>query len=141
MKHMKIAANEKGVSEIRGSLHNDRILEYHQCTSLKATSDEVPWCAAFVNWVLFKSGITGTKSAAARSFLRWGRSVKPKYGDVVVFWRQSPKSYKGHVGFFVSRGLFKVKVLGGNQMNRVSVRKYWRFMVLDYRRVKQGWEE
>jgi len=140
MRHMTIAANEKGVSEIRGrEANNQRILEYHQATSLKATTDEVPWCAAFVNWVLFKCKISGTNSATARSFLRWGKSVKPKKGDVVIFWRGSPKSYKGHVGFFVSRGLFKVKVLGGNQMNQVNIRKYWRFMVLDYRRARNGW--
>lgn len=32
---------------------NPKIIEYHDATTLSANRDEVPWCASFVNWVLF----------------------------------------------------------------------------------------
>ena len=78
------------VREIAGSQHNPRILAYHLATALKATTDEVPWCAAFVNWCLREAGIEGTFSAEARSFLRWGLTIpleSIEAGDVVVFAR------------------------------------------------------
>ena len=137
--HMILAGNEKGVSEIRGSVHEQRIIEYHQSTSLRATSDEVPWCASFVGWVLAKTGFTPTKSAMARSYLKWGIPTSGQVGDVVVFWRKSPKSSSGHVAFMVKKGMFKIHCLGGNQNNKVCIKKYWRFMVLGYRRPQEGW--
>lgn len=41
---LKVALAEQGVHEIPGREAEDRIVEYHQTCSLKATSDEVPWC-------------------------------------------------------------------------------------------------
>jgi lysozyme family protein len=67
---MDIAVAELGVHEdsLPGH-HNTRILEYHQCTALKATTDETAWCSSFVNWVLSKAGRRGTNSALANSWL------------------------------------------------------------------------
>lgn len=53
----KIARAEKGVHEIAGVKHNDRILDYHQATTLKAQADEVSWCSAFVNWCYIQAGL------------------------------------------------------------------------------------
>jgi hypothetical protein len=39
------------VRERAGKLHHPRILEYHRATRLRATTDEVPWCAAFICWL------------------------------------------------------------------------------------------
>jgi hypothetical protein len=52
-----IATQELGVAEIYGDVHNKRILEYHQATRLKATTDEVAWCASFVNWCLWQGHV------------------------------------------------------------------------------------
>ncbi|MBU5614452.1 peptidoglycan-binding protein [Geomonas sp. Red51] len=54
---LKIAAAEVGQREFPGSPANPRIIMYHGATSLRATSDEVAWCSAFVNWCLKQAGI------------------------------------------------------------------------------------
>jgi len=80
-------------------------------------------------------GQRGPQSPAARSWLKWGKPVsKPLPGDVAVFWRESPSSWKGHVGFYLGEVGGYVVVLGGNQGNKVSVRYYKRSQLLGYRR-------
>ena len=117
---LDIAMSQLGVKEIPGLSHNDAILEYHKTTTLKATSDEVPWCSSFVNWCFTKAGIPGTNSAAARSWLHWGEETKPKKGAVIVLSRGNNPA-NGHVGFFLeSLPGGKILVLGGNQGNQVS---------------------
>lgn len=121
----EVALNEIGESEIHGSRHNPRIVEYHQSTSLKASDDETPWCAAFVNWCLGSAGRAGTDSARARSFLNWGQAIalgKMQVGDIVIFERGKP--WQGHVGFVYSWNADHIQVLGGNQGDAVSVKWY-----------------
>ena len=131
-----IALKELGVQEHIGIAHNPRILEYHQATSLKASSDEIPWCASFVNWCLREAGFNGTHSASARSFLDWGKDVlleEAKQGDIVVFSRGSNPTF-GHVGFYAGRTQTTINVLGGNQSNRVSLAAYPISKLLSLRR-------
>lgn len=112
-----IAVHELGTAELFGDSDNPRILEYHQTTSLKAVSDEVLWCASFVNWCLHKAGLEGTNSARARSFLAWGREVSLQdahRGDIVVLSRGENTTF-GHVGFFAGHEKDSVFILGGNQ--------------------------
>jgi len=124
--HYEIAKNEIGVKEIVGAKHNKRILEYHKATTLKATDDETPWCAAFVCWCLELAGIKSTRSAAARSYLSFGKKVllkDAKEGDIVVFTRGN-SSWQGHVAFYVKQKGAYVSVLGGNQSNAVNISNY-----------------
>lgn len=129
----EIAKGEIGQKEIAGAGNNPRIVEYHQTTSLKATTDEVSWCSSFVNWCVTKAGQKGTNSAAARSWLRWGEQLKqPVEGCVVVFKRGAPPS--GHVGFFVKSDGVNVWVLGGNQSDQVKITSVYKVAdVLGYR--------
>jgi uncharacterized protein (TIGR02594 family) len=63
-----------------------------------------PWCAIWANAKLEESGIPGTLSALARSFCDNPNFVKlkgPALGAIVVFWRESQNSGKGHVGFYM----------------------------------------
>lgn len=131
-KWMEVAEKELGEHEVAGSAANPRITEYHQQTSLKATSDEVPWCSSFVNWVMIQAGFRGTYSAAARSWESWGIPLKePKFGCVVVLKRGS--GGQGHVGFYVGEGPDHVKVLGGNQGDQVSIANFNKDKVIAYR--------
>lgn len=134
---LEIATAEIGVKEICGVQDNPRIIEYHQCTALKATHDETPWCSAFCNWVVEQLGIQGTNNAMARSWLRWGVPlVEPVPGCIIVLKRGKPPS--GHVGFFVRKaqgGL--IKVLGGNQGDCVKVSVYRETDVLGYRWIEE----
>jgi len=97
------------------------------------------WCAAFVNAVLGASGHEGTGALNARSFLDFGTETKnPQRGDVAVFWRESPDSWKGHVGFYAGEttknGQRYIRVLGGNQDDSVSEKLYPASRLLSVRR-------
>ena len=136
---LKIAFNELGTEEIVGNEHNPEVLKYAKDTGIKGiTSDEIPWCSTFVNWVAFKAGLQFSGKPNARSWLNIGRKVSvPEPGDIVVFWRESPQSWKGHVAIFLGISIDKKRVycLGGNQGNRVSVSAYRLNTVLSYQRL------
>jgi len=119
-----IAVAELGVQEIEGRKHNPRILEYHNTTAYKATKDETPWCAAFVNWVLWAAGFSRTESARAVDFAEdnWkcDAITEPEIGDIVVFAWLPRASRRGHVGFYAGKEGDKILVLGGNQKDEDS---------------------
>ncbi len=136
---LKIAFNELGTEEIVGEQHNPEVLKYAKDTKIAGvTTDEIPWCSTFVNWVAWKAGLQISGKANARSWLNVGTKVTvPEPGDVVVYWRDSPQSWKGHVGFFLGFSSDKKRVytLGGNQGNRVSVSAYRVDSVLSFQRL------
>ncbi len=136
---LKIAFNELGTEEIVGEKHNPEVLKYAKDTNIAGvTTDEIPWCSTFVNWVSWKAGLQISGKANARSWLNVGTKVtEPEPGDVVVYWRDSPQSWKGHVGFFIGFSFDKQRVytLGGNQGNRVSVSAYRMKNVLSFQRL------
>ena len=110
---LEIAEQELGVHETPGPKATARIVEYGKATSLKATSDEIPWCAAFVGWCLAQAGIAPTGSAAAASYYDWGVEIdEPEEGCIVVF--------PHHVTFFVEWDGDLLRCLGGNQADSVK---------------------
>ncbi|HET7688809.1 MAG TPA: TIGR02594 family protein [Nocardioidaceae bacterium] len=81
-----------------------------------------------------KAGFEGTDSAAARSWEDWGvRLVEPVVGCVAVFWRNSPTSGEGHVGFYMGETESTIKTLGGNQADAVNIASQHRTQLLSYR--------
>jgi uncharacterized protein (TIGR02594 family) len=131
---MTIAEAEVGVHEdaIPGR-QNQRIIEYHQATSLRATTDEVPWCSSFVNWVMKQAGYRGTNSALAKSWLDWGLAIEsPRAGAVVVIKKKGAASDVAtgsstgfHVAFFVSVSPAYIRLLGGNQGDQVRYSNFY----------------
>lgn len=138
---LQIAFVELNTKEIQGSVHNPRIVEYAERSNLAGIKDdETPWCSTFVNFVCDEANLPKTNRANARSWLQVGRSVDdPEPGDIVIFWRESPHSWKGHVGFFLGFNTDNTKVfcLGGNQGNKVSIAPYDAAKVLGYRRLEE----
>lgn len=133
---MFYALLEIGTQEVLGPGSNPRIQQYFGATTLgDKTTDAVAWCSAFVNWCHTKAGFAGTRSARVRSWLEhpnYRPTNEPQLGDLCVFWRQSPASAKGHVGFFVREEGQHIWVLGGNQKNRVGVDKYPKNRLITY---------
>jgi len=135
---MLAARREIGVKELKGHADHPRIVEYLQHTRIipAMQHDETPWCSAFVCFVMEQSGLSSTRSAAARSWLTWGVELKePLPGCIAVLTREGHPG-SGHVGFYV--GMSKppyesVLLLGGNQANQVCVRSYDKSRVLSYR--------
>lgn len=123
---------ELGVSEFPGDAHNPRILEYHQATTLRATDDETPWCASFVNWVLQKAGSVGTGSAQAKSFLTWGLKLPVlRKGAIVVFKRGA--GWQGHVGIVEQWEGQHVWIVSGNHADGVQLASYPIADIIDIR--------
>ncbi len=131
---LDLAYGQVGITEIPGPKADERILDYHNETSLKATSDEVPWCSAFMCAMFEWAGIPSTRSAMARSWLDWGVQLDaPRMGCVVVLWRGNKDGPSGHCGFYVGETDKSVQLLGGNQNNKVCVRGYSKDRILGYR--------
>lgn len=116
---LTIARGEMGIHETPGPESTARIIEYDKATTLAATSDEVPWCSAFVNFCMSQAGIVGTRSAAASSWAKWGAQVSPIVGAIgVIDWGGG----KGHVTFIVGQAQFgQLICLGGNQNDAVKL--------------------
>lgn len=131
--HLALARQELGVKELAGANHRPRIIEYHAATTLKATADEVPWCAAFVSWVLKQAGIPGVRSAGARDHLVYGRRIQhPEKGCLAIFTRGQGQGHVGFVEDYEPQGR-GVLVLGGNQGNAVTAAWYPASRVLGFR--------
>lgn len=130
---MELALAEQGQAEVAGAgKDNPRILEYHQATALRASSDETPWCSSFVNWVMRQSGHTGTQNALASSWLAWGEKLaEPRYGAIAIIRSKSAagnaatgSSTGYHVGFLVEQTDKALRILGGNQSDSVKVSSF-----------------
>jgi len=122
MKWLDVARDELGVSEISGKVARPRILEYFAAAGhAEVKSDETAWCSAFVNFCMEQSGIKGTMSLAARSWLRWGRPVSKPVVGAIGIWPRGTHAWQGHVAIVeeVLPGN-KVRCIGGNQGNKVS---------------------
>lgn len=136
---MPIALSERGVMERPGPADHPRIVEYLRSTELDAalaSNDETPWCSGFVNWCVEKSGLAGTNSAAASSWLGWGRAIQTaRRGCITVLSRKGG----AHVGFYAGQseltygGARGIQLLGGNQSNQVCVADYDPARLLGYR--------
>ena len=133
---METALGEMGVREIPGRQHNPRILEYFTAIRGNVRDDETPWCSAFANWVMQAAGIERTERGNARSWMTWGVGLSmnnPPIGAITVLWRESRRSWKGHVGFYAGTEQGQLVLLGGNQGNQVSLRRYPRNRLLGFR--------
>ena len=135
---LQIAVAEMGTREYAGTADNPEVLKYFEdVTDLPdrlTQDDETDWCSAFVNWVVTESGVEGSRSGVARSWMRWGIPIHvPEPGCIVVLWRGSREDWRGHVGFWVSETDRYVLILGGNQGSAVTVKKYAIDRILGYR--------
>ncbi|HEY4249660.1 MAG TPA: TIGR02594 family protein [Roseomonas sp.] len=132
---MAIAEAEIGVSGATGrGSHAARIQAYRQTT---AQNDAAGWSSGFVNWVLRQAGHVGTGSAEVRSWIGWGVACEPRYGAVAVLRAMSAGNGSGyHVGFLTSAQPSKVRLLGGNQNDKV---KFANFPVAAYEPIAYRW--
>ena len=122
-----------GLKEVPGHLNNPLIMDMLKLDNSWPQSDEVPWCSAFVNYVMHLCGLPRSRSLAARS---WAQMTYPSIPilkasrgwDIVILNRGGSfdynKSGPAHVGFFSELVESKVIILGGNQMNTVKLSTY-----------------
>ena len=113
---MPFAQGELGKNE---KDNPDRVKEYHQKGGGQMREPTVAWCASFIGWCLGQAGIKGTRSAASRSYLQYGKSVgkdKVPFGAIAVFG--VPNSGQGHVAFVVEDKGNSLVCIGGNQSDK-----------------------
>lgn len=93
------------------------------------------WCAAFVNWCLKKAGAPHLGYATAKSWLDFGTPIAhPVYGCLTIIKpSRSTGSTTGHVAFFVEAQGKNVKLLGGNQGDKVTESLFKATNVLGHR--------
>lgn len=133
--HFSIAMSYLDTKEIKGRDHNSVIVNFFKRAVGKSYSDETPWCAAFVGSCLAEAGLPTTRRLNARSYLEYGYGIiGPKKGDILVFWRGSKTSWKGHVAFYYGETEDDYLALGGNQNNCVCIKKYPKSRLLGMRR-------
>lgn len=124
-----------GERSVHGKENNPVIMEFFNKASHQyILDDEVPWCAAFMNAVLYDLKMPMTKKLNARSFLDLGVEVeKPEPGDIVILWRGQRDSIYGHVGIFIREDEGMLYILGGNQDSSVSIKPFPKSRLLGYR--------
>lgn len=121
-----------GLTEVPGPGSNPKILGIIQEWMPGHGDDStLSWCGAFVAHVMNKFGYrVAEQPLVARSWMhvypRVDEIADTRPGDIVVLWRESPDSWKGHVGFFdhYDAANRDVHLLGGNQSNSVSVQAF-----------------
>ncbi len=135
-----------GVGEVAGEMHNPQIMAMLKLDNNWPEGDEVPWCAAFVNYICWLLRLPRSKSLRARSFLNVGRRVSSESAipgfDIVILKRgrgdqPGPEviNAPGHVGFFAGFDGDFIEVLGGNQGDQVKVSRYRKSSLLSIRRL------
>jgi len=133
---INIALSQYGITEYSNA-ENPEILKYfHQTGQKWVKEDELSWCSAFVNWVAKTCGKPYSGKLNARSWLDIGIPVDiPIIGDIVILWRESKDSWKGHVGFYINESDRHIWILGGNQNNMVRISAYPKGRLLGFRRL------
>jgi uncharacterized protein (TIGR02594 family) len=118
------AENLMGTTEILGTRHNPEIMDWSKSLDIHYPGDEIPWCGLFVAHCVgatIPEELLPSNPLGARRWERFGEASEPRYGAIMVFWRDSPGSGKGHVGFYTGEDTDAYRILGGNQKNTVSV--------------------
>jgi uncharacterized protein (TIGR02594 family) len=134
---LKLARADLGIKEVAGSGSNPDIMRAWKYVDYEPSPDDskTAWCSAKCNEWTQRAGLPGTRQPNARSWLKWGAGLdKPRPGCITVFWRGSPTGWEGHVALYIGPGApGKIKVLGGNQSNGVSIAEYPASQLLGYR--------
>lgn len=126
--------------EIPGGASNPLIMECYSAVDGLGNPEmlddsKIAWCSAYVNKKIQSHGGKGTRSASARSWLRWSKSCKPTIGCITVL-KRGTQAWQGHVGFLHKFDDTYVWILGGNQSNNVTISRFLRSDVLDFRTSK-----
>lgn len=112
-----------GTKEGRDRINNPLILDWADDLDLHYPSDNIAWCGLFVAHCIgatMPDEILPNNPLGAREWMKFGDPTPPRYGAVMVFWREGRDSWKGHVGFYSGESSDAYRILGGNQSDSVS---------------------
>lgn len=131
----------KNWKEFDGSDSNPLITECYEAVDGLGNAELIddndkPWCSCYVNKKIQNAGGKGTRSAAARSWLHWGKELSEPEVGCIGIKKRGRSSWKGHVGFVYEIGPIWIVLLGGNQNNKVCLERYPRKEFLGFRTSK-----
>lgn len=131
---LHIALTQYGVHEIPGELNNPEVMKYYHDTGRKwVNSETTPWCDAFIDWCCWKEGFSFTDGLNARQWADFCDEVESiEDADLVLFWRGSPDSWKGHISIPIVEREGMIFSLGGNQGDMVQISPYYENRKLAY---------
>ncbi len=116
-----------GTKEVSGGGSNKDILDWATDLGIDYKSDDIPWCGLFVGHCIgatLPDEVLPNNPLGAREWAKFGKACdSARIGCVLVFWRESKASGKGHVGFYYGEDGDGYYVLGGNQTDMVRVAK------------------
>lgn len=124
MPWMAQALRKKGLHEKRNNIELRKFLKSDGPTL--GDPAKLPWCGDFVETCIaltLPTAVLPTNPYLARNWGKFGATVDPCFGSILVFWRGSISGTSGHVGFYYSEDDTHFHVLGGNQSNSVNVSK------------------
>lgn len=113
-----------GTRETPGAGSNPEILDWASDQGIPYRGDDIPWCGLFVGHCVSSTldrESTPTNVLGARAWQSFGIRTQPTPGAVMVFWRKTPQSGLGHVGFYAGEDRDAYRILGGNQSDSVSL--------------------
>lgn len=125
-----------GTAETPGPGSNPSILAWAKAVGLaKAYRDDATaWCGLWMAYTALQAGWDAAprgNALWARNWAAWGNPAEvAMLGDVLVFSRGSG----GHVGLYVGEDADCYHVHGGNQSDRVSIKRIARGRLIEARR-------
>ena len=112
-----------GTIETPGAGNNPSIMAWAKATGQDRAyrNDATAWCGLWMAYVALQAGWEPPVNPLwARNWLNFGNaSIVEMLGDVLVFSRGNG----GHVGLYVGEDAGAYHVLGGNQGDRVSIKR------------------
>jgi uncharacterized protein (TIGR02594 family) len=126
----------QGLREVAGPGSNKTIVAWGRAVADWFADDDIPWCGAFVHGVLASAMPDEPLPANAlwaRGWLRFGTTIAPTPGAILVFWRGTRSGSSGHVGFYAGEDGAAFHVLGGNQSNAVTIARIAKHRLLGAR--------
>ena len=111
---------------------SDPVSEARRWIGSNPTDRNTLWCARFMNFVLERSGFTGTGSDAASSFASYGRRVSgPQVGAIAVMTRGKNGGHVGIVSGIDEHGN-PIVISGNNYGRKVGESVYSRSRIYAY---------
>lgn len=105
--------------------NNTQLSQWLKSEGVGVNPSRTPWCGDAVETALLRSLgdiEVPDNPLLAKNWTTFGTKLdKPLFGAIMVFWRESKQSHKGHVGFYVGEQGDYYRILGGNQSNAINV--------------------
>lgn len=122
---LALARQHIGLREIKGPRHEPVIQGWLRRLGAAWNDDETPWCGTFVAAMLQEAGLPIiTRWSSSRAWATYGANLRTTHlapGALLIFWRGSPSSWQGHIGFYEGEDATHYHVLGGNQADSVNI--------------------